>query len=209
MARCGGGRPTVESSIILDIRHVTRAALGLGVSQSGQLQWTWPNGPEPVCYAEYQADLSEDAGTLRLANIRHFDSSGRPVRTEGQTIRLVTTAPPYGGRRWWFECPSIGQRVMKLYLPCGAQGFASRQAHHLGYAVQRESAPDRSRRRARKARARISEGLNLIEELPRKPKWMRWATYWRRVGACHQADAQTLKFLIADAERILGRCLTP
>jgi hypothetical protein len=75
----------------------------------------------------------------------------------------------------------------------------------LGYAIQRESAGEQARRRARKARARIGGSPNLLEKLPRKPKWMRWATYWRHVEACHQADQQTLAFLISSTEKMLGK----
>ncbi len=94
---------------------------------------------------------------------------------------------------------------MKLYLPYGARFFASRQAYRLGYAVQRQSARDQAYRRARKARDRIGGSPNLLERLPLKPKWMRWVTYWRHVDACQQAERQTLKFLAASAEKILGR----
>jgi len=37
---------------------------------------------------------------------------------------------------------------------------------------------------------------------------MRWATYWRHVNACPKADGQTLRFLVADAEKLLGRRIT-
>ena len=42
-------------------------------------------------------------------------------------VRLVTTEPTYGGRRWWFLCPLARQdggpprRVAKLYLPPGGR----------------------------------------------------------------------------------------
>lgn len=209
MARCGGGRPTVESGITLDIRRLTRGGLVAGRSQSGSLQWTWPHNGQPICSVEYQVAFNEDAGTLHLVNITCFDPFGKPVRMEGQTIRLTTTTPPYGGRRWWLLCPCTGRRVMQLHLPYGARAFASRQAYRLGYAVQRESAPDRARRRARKARQRIGGSPNLAEGLPGKPKWMRWRTYWRHVDACQEADGQTLKFLAESAERIFGHRPTP
>jgi len=97
---------------------------------------------------------------------------------------------------------------MKLHLPYGARAFASRNAYRLGYAVQRETALERARRRARKARARIGGSPNLSEQLPSKPKRMHWATYWRHVDVCKKADGQTIKPLVADAERILGRRIT-
>jgi hypothetical protein len=97
--------------------------------------------------------------------------------------------------------------VIKLLLPPQAHVFASRQAHCLGYAVQRVSAGEQTRLRARKARARIGGSPNLLEKLPKKPKWMRWATYWRHVEACHQADQQMLTFLISRTQKMLGRSI--
>ncbi|ANY85147.1 hypothetical protein BB934_43915 (plasmid) [Microvirga ossetica] len=206
MARCGGGRPTVENSITLDVRHLPRAGLVLGRTQSGTLQWMWSNN-RPSCQAAYQAHLGEDTGLLHLMNITCFDPYGRFGHLPSQSIRLVATTPPYGGRRWWFVCPQTGQRVMKLHLPPDARVFASRQAYGLGYAIQREGAGEQARRRARRARARIGGSSNLLEKLPTKPKWMRWATYWRYVEACHQADRQTLAFLISSTEKMLGRSI--
>jgi hypothetical protein len=206
MARCGGGRPTVENSITLDVRHLTRGGLVSGDSQSGTWQWMWSNN-RPSCQVAYQAHLGEDTGLLHLASITCFDPYGRFRHLPSQSIRLVATAPPHGGRRWWFVCPQTGRRAMKLYLPSDVCAFASRQAHGLGYAVQRESEGEQARRRARKARARIGGSPNLLEKLPRKPKWMRWATYWRHMEACHLADQQTLAFLISSTNRMLGRSI--
>ena len=54
-------------------------------------------------------------------------------------IRLVTTIPNYGGRRWWFICPlsrddgGSPRRVSKLYLPPGERYFGSREGYALTY----------------------------------------------------------------------------
>jgi hypothetical protein len=47
-------------------------------------------------------------------------------------IRLLWTAPTYGGRRWWFQCPRTGRRATKLFLPNGGQHFWSRAGYGLG-----------------------------------------------------------------------------
>ena len=52
-------------------------------------------------------------------------------------IRLRTTQPHFGGKRWWFTCPIIasgvpcGRRVAKLYL--AGPYFGCRQCHDLTY----------------------------------------------------------------------------
>ncbi len=204
MARCGDGRPTVEGSITLNIGLLMRTGLRPLCSGSGTMQWTSTNSPQPACQFTYQAILNEDTGVVHLTGITWFDPFGKSVRLRDQPIRMVATSPPYGGLRWWFLCPGTGQRAMKLYLPRGAHVFASRQAHRLGYAVQRESRMDQAYRKAGKARAVIGGGPNLSEKLPEKPKWMRWRTYWRHVDACQRAEQKTLGLLLASAEKILG-----
>ncbi len=203
MARYGG-RPTVESSITLDIGLLMRTGLRPLCSGSGTMQWTSTNSLQPTCQLAYEAILSEDTGVLHLTGIMWFDPFGKSVRLNDQAIRMVATIPPYGGRRWWFLCPSTGQRIIKLHLPWGARVFASRQAYGLGFAVQRESKQDQAFRRTRKARAVIDGGPNLMGTLPAKPKWMRWRTYWRHVDACQRAEQKTLGLLLASAEKILG-----
>jgi hypothetical protein len=60
-------------------------------------------------------------------------------------VRLATTQPTYGGRRWWFLCPlgrkdgGATQRAAKLYLPSGGRYFGSRQAYGLTYTSCQES----------------------------------------------------------------------
>jgi hypothetical protein len=44
-----------------------------------------------------------------------------------------------------------------------------------------------------------------MERLPTKPKWMRWATYWRHVAACTEAERQTLVFLARGVEKLAER----
>jgi hypothetical protein len=61
-------------------------------------------------------------------------------------IRLVSTVPTYGGRRWWFQCPRTRRRTTKLFLPNGGRHFWSRQAYGLGYTCRREERADRFRR---------------------------------------------------------------
>jgi hypothetical protein len=64
-------------------------------------------------------------------------------------VRLVTTKPNYGGRRWWFICPLVRRdggpprRVAKLYLPSGGKYFGSREAYGLTYTSCQESGKNR------------------------------------------------------------------
>jgi hypothetical protein len=62
-------------------------------------------------------------------------------------IRLVSTAIHSGGRRWWFTCPTTGERVRKLYLPPGATRFAGRRAYDLTHTSCQESGREKRFRR--------------------------------------------------------------
>ena len=129
--------------------------------------------------------------------------SYRDVREGDQVvrdrIRLTSTVPTYGGRRWWFRCPRTGRRTTQLYLPNGGWHFWSRHAYRLGYACQREGRFLRLQRRAAKLNGELGgKEWATWNEPPGKPKWMRWPTYerklakWRRVAAYADAEYQRI-----------------
>ena len=82
--------------------------------------------------------IDPDAAWLQLT----YTASGNPM---DYRVRLVTTQPTYGGRRWWFLCPLAcmdggpPRRVAKLYLPPGGRYFGSREAYGLTYTSCQES----------------------------------------------------------------------
>lgn len=60
-------------------------------------------------------------------------------------ITLATTQPNYGGARWWWLCPSCGQRCGVLYLPASSRHFRCRCCHDLMYTSAQEHDPRVSR----------------------------------------------------------------
>ncbi|HEY2466817.1 MAG TPA: hypothetical protein VGI45_03100 [Terracidiphilus sp.] len=50
----------------------------------------------------------------------------------GQTIRLTTTRPHFGGKRFWFLC-ECGKRAGRLYLPTGQTVFRCRLCYDLTF----------------------------------------------------------------------------
>ena len=82
--------------------------------------------------------IDPEAAWLKLT----YTASGNPM---DYRVRLVTTQPTYGGRRWWFMCPlafmagAPPRRVAKLYLPPGGRYFGSREAYRLTYTSCQES----------------------------------------------------------------------
>lgn len=77
---------------------------------------------------------------------------GRPIV---QTVKLVSREMRFGGRRWYFVCPSSKQLCCKLILPPGSTAFASAKGWHLPYRSQTEDAIARTQRACRKLGRRI------------------------------------------------------
>ena len=125
----GPKRATVEDSLVLSVSALTQAgALVPGERIGGTWGWTYEGEDRPHAIVRYDANLTEpDDPWLRL----RYDVNGGRVEC---MVRLVSTRPNYGGRRWWFLCPLVGRRAAKLYLPPGAKLFGSREAYGLTYA---------------------------------------------------------------------------
>ena len=56
-------------------------------------------------------------------------------------VYIETTPCNYGGKRWWFRCPSCHRRCRVLYLPYYAKVFACRICHNLTYESQQVGRP--------------------------------------------------------------------
>ena len=125
----GPKRATVEASLVLSVSALMRTgALVPGERTGGLWGWTYEGENRPHAIVRYDADLTEpDDPWLRL----RYNVNGERVDC---MVRLVSTRPNYGGRRWWFLCPLVRRRVAKLYLPPGGGLFGSREAHGLTYA---------------------------------------------------------------------------
>jgi hypothetical protein len=70
--------------------------------------------------------------------------SGHPEDLNYSVI-LTTTPLPWGGVRYWFECPiqGCGRRVGCLYMPHGGKYFGCRHCYRLVYGSQQEGASSR------------------------------------------------------------------
>ena len=169
------------------------------------------------CYGRYRVDdtvmtldleVLPHHGYLRL---RHPTRARTGPEHEDYTIRLVTTPVGFGGHRWWFICPVSGQRCAVLWLPRGAYRFGSAKGYGLAYDITRLAPQDRLWHRMRKIARRLGDDDPTPDFPPRKPKWMRLATYERLLENWHDAaerrddiyDTKIAGFL-ARAERLRG-----
>ena len=135
----GPRKQLVENSLTLSISDMMRlGAIVPGKRNGGQWSWNFP-GKMPHARIGYVADVrTVEGAALRL----FYEANGHPV---DNVVKLTSTRPHFGGRRWWFICPAVGadgrtgRRVAKLHLPPGERYFASRRAHGLTYRSCRES----------------------------------------------------------------------
>ena len=125
----GPKRATVEDSLVLSVSALTRAGvLASGERTGGTWGWTYEGDDRPHAIVGYEADLTEpDDPWFHL----RYCVNGEQVDC---MVRLESTRPNYGGRRWWFLCPLVRCRAAKLYLPPGGRLFGSREAYGLSYA---------------------------------------------------------------------------
>lgn len=196
-------RATVESGLTLSLSQLMRDGLiRPGVYRSGSLVWTNTRTGEQVSSIGYQAQVDDESGRVRFYYTTTL-RNGEKVDSD-YWVGLETTPQPFGGRRWWFVCPRTRDLVAKLYLPGGATRFASRKAHRLAYRSQRESPHDRALSQAFKLRGRL-EADGAIGSYVAKPKWMRWATFERRINRIEKAEAVCNAHLMVFVRKLGGR----
>ena len=128
-------------------------------------------------------EVRPDRGYLRL---QHPSRTSSGPNHMDYTAGLTWTEVGFGGRRWWFSCPISDRRCATLYLPRGAQKFASATTYRLAYGVTRLAEHDRLWHRMSKIAHRLGDRAD-PEIPPRKPKWMRIATYDRLLEVWHDA----------------------
>ena len=200
-----GGRPTVEHGLTLNLYRLIRTkAVVPGQSLGGSIVWTRVSTGERTASIGYEARLTADSGRVRLYYTR--TTYGGEKRDSDYSISLATTPQPFGGRRWWFQCPKTGDLVSQLYLPNGASTFASRRAYRLGYSCQRETPRDRSLSRAFALREKIG-GQGGIGDYILKPKGMHRRTYERAMERVFEAEEVVERYteLILDRlKRVTG-----
>lgn len=165
-SRFGAGRSgwqvKAEHCRSIDARHWAREGI-LQAGRSGGWAWTDPDTGMQLASIGY----SVEPGAVALI----YPMKGEPMR---QHVPILATGCNYGGRRYWFGCPSCGRRVAVLYLRTG--GFACRKCNRIAHASQSEDELRRTWRKQAKIERRLGEHWQ-------RPKGMHWATCERMVAA--------------------------
>jgi hypothetical protein len=124
-------KKTVDDSLILSINVIHR---NLVLGRSGVL--TWQSGNRMIANLAFRVEgQGNKPVSIRVGY--HFKGDPRSYR-----IQLTTTRLPWGGVRYWFECPNseCGKRVSTLYVPFDGNGyFYCRPCHDLTYTSSQTS----------------------------------------------------------------------
>jgi hypothetical protein len=129
---------TVENSCILKMKQIHSS---LVPHCTGVI--TWSKNNKFLAVVRYQVITDKDIPTaIRLS----YTWNERDI---SYLIYINSTPLPWGGRRYWFNCPNSGcvRRIANLYLAPGSQNFACRSCHNLTYkSCQEKGQSDRFHR---------------------------------------------------------------
>ena len=138
-------KPTAEASCDLTIFRLKK----WGMLSSGQtaVETSWTSSMTGKTTTVYiLADLTNEPFVILMYTLTGMDGNKTDYKS---AISLVTTPCNFGGVRYWFACPSCGQRVGVLYLSPGDVYFRCRHCNNLSYNSQNcckmESLGDASR----------------------------------------------------------------
>lgn len=195
------GKRTLDGGLTLDLGGLIRKQnVRPGWHVSGILTWTYTRSRKKMAEICYEANLTNNgASWIRL----EYSINSTPMDYK---VYLTSTPCNFGGIRWWWLCPSTGQKVSKLYLPSGGTIFAARSAHQLAYSSQREAGIDRTHAR----QARLFEKLRASDDryngyVPARPKGMHKRTYDRLTAQLRCAIEDHATVFTLRAMRTLGK----
>jgi hypothetical protein len=130
-------RICLQEGLKLNINLLIRRGLIASGSATGPQSIRWVNGNgQEIASGSISADMKGDTEGWLHIQIDKF----------GQRITLSASPCHYGGRKWFFLCPVMNRRASVLWLPRGAQHFASRHAWpgQVAYRSQFMTAMDRA-----------------------------------------------------------------
>lgn len=176
-------RVRLEDGLRLDLNRLLRLNLvRSGAAWGSTIRWTERlSGRETDC-GRISADMTgERTGWLRI-ELGRLD----------QRVDLVAVPRPYGGRQWYALCPTTRRRASVLWMPPGANGFASRHAwgRRVAYGSQFLGPCERAFDAAQDIRWRLGgrDWLSLDDPPPPRPKGMRRRTYDALMARCERQE---------------------
>lgn len=179
----------------IDVRRLHREGY---LSTGRSFGWQWTQG------GAVQASIRVRVAVDHVVLAYRQRTAGADWKEEEYPVRLTWTPCHFGGRRPWFLCPvrGCGRRVAMLY--CGGI-FACRYCHGLAYPSQRETADDRSIRRAERIRKRLGWAPGILNHESGRPRGMHWQTYFRLRMDHHRWVTASLAGMLRKMEGLQAR----
>jgi hypothetical protein len=189
----------LQQGLKLDMNLLARRGFIVPGSTTGPHAIRWMNSNGEVGASGWiSADMRSDIEGMLHIQIGELD----------QAITMVPLPRYYGGRQWFFVCPVMNCRASVLWLPRGAQHFASRHAWpgQVAYSSQFMTAMDRAYLGKEKIKQRLIGDLDPEEwDLPPKPRWMRWKTYHQLVERFERYEAALDAAALSQVTKLLRR----
>ncbi len=177
-----GSRPHLEDALRLDLSELRRLGLFECVGAQAMVTGIVDGRTVNLCRAEVR--LRSHVGWVE---VREADCPGIFGPPGLQRIELVATPTQFGGRRWWFFCPSARKRATSLFHFPGVEGFQSRAAFDPPpvYPCQRTSRGTHVYERIGAIRRRLRFN-GPVFAVPPRPRYMRWSVYLALVAELSQ-----------------------
>jgi len=136
------------------------------------------------------------------ASMLSFSFSG----VHDQTVQLLhRRRGQLAGVRMYFRCPRCPRACELLYF--GRAGLACQKCLRLAYCMEGLSKLNRATEQIFKLRRRLGqEPASTFDDPPEKPRWMRWATYDRKIERLEILDTRADQALRRSAAGLLVRC---
>ncbi|MBB4196681.1 hypothetical protein GGD83_000452 [Rhodoblastus sphagnicola] len=173
-------RARLEDGLKLDLNKlICDGMVKPGCDLWASIRWSYTNSGGVVAAGAIRSSFHGETGLLdlELGGVR-------------QTFALASRPRHFGGRQWYFVCPSTARMVSVLWRPYGATAFASRQAwgRRVAYGSQFETPHDRALSRAQSLRRRLGGEVSLISEAPPRPKGMHTRTYRKKLEEIYRDE---------------------
>lgn len=186
--RIGTPRTRVESCFVLDVNRLARDHLFIGQPRLKRFGCEWLRGTAAF-----------NVQSCKMALV--YSHRGRNIK---QDIEVSSTACNYGGRRYWFVCPTCDRRAANLYLPWlhsrpdAPCYFACRLCLGLAYTSHQDNDPlERSKQKVKRRWKKLYRPSD-ADASPSKPKHMHWRTYDRLLSDYLEAQDSFNRALIED-----------
>ena len=106
------------------------------------------------------------------------------------SIQLTTTAPHYGGLRYFWLCPKCSKRVSVLYC---AGTYVCRHCLSVPYGSQLQTKTDRIYSKLNALRDRLGWSVGIINGIGSKPRYMHHSTYERLINEYERLEQKLIR----------------